>query len=534
MVFLELIPDNFQMKKHLLITLVISIFFNCANGQIVNWKQNFGGSSLDEGYQIVEAGADGYYLLGVVNSSDYDGLGNHGNADILVVKTDLNGNKIWSKCVGGFREDFPYRMIQCQNGNLIVVGITNSIDGDFVGGNLNVEGVIVKMDTSGNILQTKFTNGNAGDGIYDIIEEPNGNFVAVGETESSNMPNHQDAWDFYLVKYDSNLNVIWQTNFGGYGDETATRIIPYKNGYLLGGVTNSINGQVTGLHGGFKDIWIIRADSAGNFITGKCFGGTDIDSFTDFVLEDSLDVIVVLGGTYSNNGNVSGNHMDQFQMYNSDIWICRIDSNLNFLNQKCIGGTDYDRGLKILPRYSNYLILAETRSSDGDIPCTQSGVNGAIVSVLNHVNQGILFHYCFGDAGDEVGNDFKILGDSALAIVGSTTSLGGTFISSNYGDVDIFFDKIDNGIIDAISNYPGSSFTAFVHNNQIYCNGLNQQKVGLSIYDITGRLIFTRDVSVDQGLVDVDLEVLCYYSATFILTLSTLDGIKRIKYISGL
>jgi hypothetical protein len=518
------------MQKNLIASLLIFLSFNFVQAQTVIWKNNFGGSSLEDGFQVIKATTAGYYVLGVVNSSDYDGQGNHGQSDMLLIRTDENGNKIWSKCIGGTGEDLPYKLIICRDGNLLLVGITASIDGDFVGGSWNVEGVVVRMDTSGNILQTKFTNGNSIDGLYDVIEEANGNFVAVGETYSTNIPNHHDLFDFYLVKYDSNLNVIYQTCFGDYGDEGATRILPYKNGYLLGGETNSNGGQVTGLHGGFRDMWIVKVDSAGTFLNGICLGGTEVESFKDFI-EDTTGGILLTGGTYSNNGNVNGNHMDQTQVYNSDIWICKLDSNLQFINQRCIGGLDYDRGMKIIYRNGEYVLLVQALSYDFDIPCTQSGVNGAIVTLQPG---GFVINYCFGDAGDDAGNDFISINDSSLVIVGYSSSAAGTYINGNYGDFDIFLDRIDDGIINEISYQPNNNISAFVYNNEIYCNSLNGKKISLVVTDITGRVIFNNTVNINQGILDIDLSEFCVLNCLYVLSLSTHESSTRLKFISGM
>ncbi|HET8963237.1 MAG TPA: hypothetical protein VFM99_05035, partial [Chitinophagales bacterium] len=49
--------------------------------------------------QILEV-SDGYILAGATIADTGIASGNHGLADVLLVKTDLNGNFLWSKCYG--------------------------------------------------------------------------------------------------------------------------------------------------------------------------------------------------------------------------------------------------------------------------------------------------------------------------------------------------------------------------------------------------------------------------------------------------
>jgi len=106
------------------------------------WSRCYGGSKWDVIAQIVEL-EDGFLLVCSSESDDRDveGAGyhlgylnnnpNYGQTyDIWLVRTDFDGNIIWSRCYGGTDDDFPTKAFQNEDGGFTVFGTTWSIDGD--------------------------------------------------------------------------------------------------------------------------------------------------------------------------------------------------------------------------------------------------------------------------------------------------------------------------------------------------------------------------------------------------------------------
>ena len=82
---------------------------------------------------------DGCFAVsGYTNSTDGHVRGNHGSFDIWVLKIDSGiANReqgiIFNQCYGGSGSDISLgrSIIETKDGNLAVIGYTNSIDGDF-------------------------------------------------------------------------------------------------------------------------------------------------------------------------------------------------------------------------------------------------------------------------------------------------------------------------------------------------------------------------------------------------------------------
>jgi hypothetical protein len=81
---------------------------------------------------------------------------------------------------------------------------------------------------------------------------------------------------------DSVGNIVWQKCFGGSNLDYAYSIrSTLDGGYIVGGSSSSNDGDVTGNHyniyGESEDFWIIKLDSQGNLIWQKSLGGTGYD-----------------------------------------------------------------------------------------------------------------------------------------------------------------------------------------------------------------------------------------------------------------
>jgi hypothetical protein len=83
------------MKKKFLILILFSISctFGFTQPLILEWQNCFGGPTRDIGYDIT-ATIDGYLIAG---TTIVTGLG----YDVYLIKTDLDGNLLWEKTLGG-------------------------------------------------------------------------------------------------------------------------------------------------------------------------------------------------------------------------------------------------------------------------------------------------------------------------------------------------------------------------------------------------------------------------------------------------
>ncbi len=172
--------------------------------------------------------------------------------------------------------------------------------------------------------------------------------------------------DSWIVKLNSSGDIIWQKCFGGTDDDVAFSIQQTSDGgFIVAGYTSSNDGDVSGNHGG-GDYWVVKLDSSGTIQWQKCLGGTDNDEAKS-IQQTSDGGYIVAGETWSNDGDVSGNHG------NSDYWVVKLNSSGDIEWQKCLGGTVKDIA-KTIQQTSDggFIVAGYTNSNDGDV----SGIHG--------------------------------------------------------------------------------------------------------------------------------------------------------------
>ena len=102
------------------------------------WYRTFGGKDYEYGCSVVQNSICDLYLLGTTKSFGLD----H-SPDFYLVKTDEQGNEIWSLTIGGQKEDYGYKVAATADSGCIVVGKSNSFgEGKF-------DMLLVKVDKNG-------------------------------------------------------------------------------------------------------------------------------------------------------------------------------------------------------------------------------------------------------------------------------------------------------------------------------------------------------------------------------------------------
>lgn len=86
-----------------------------SNGAIL-FTRMYGGPSDEMGWSINKIGGNGYILVGSTKSTG------NGGSDIYIIRTDKNGNKIWSKTYGGERQDIGLSSVITKNNEIIIAG----------------------------------------------------------------------------------------------------------------------------------------------------------------------------------------------------------------------------------------------------------------------------------------------------------------------------------------------------------------------------------------------------------------------------
>ena len=229
--------------------------------------------------------------------------------------------------------------------------------------------------------------------------------------------------------------IQWQKCFGGTQDDFAECIIQTSDGgFVTAGTTNSNDGNVSGNHGGY-DAWVVKLNAAGAIQWQKCFGGSGDDEFNSIV-QTSDGGFAATGWTYSNDGEVSGNHGSP------DVWVVKLDDTGAIQWQKCLGGELSDVATSIIQTADGgFAVAGNTASTDGDVSGNHGGQADAWVVKLNDTG-AILWQRCCGGSGEESFSSIIETTDGGFVAAGYTGSNDGD-VSGNHGSNDVWVVKLN-------------------------------------------------------------------------------------------
>ena len=205
------------------------------------WEKVYGENLDNIAYSICDTSDNGYIIVGRT-------LLLENGWDIYILKVDSKGNKIWEKSLGGSGDDEGYSILRTDDGGYLIAGITTSL------GAGNYDAYFVKIDPYGEKVWDKTYGGVKIDKIYSLQKTLDGNYIAVGETNSFGAGEN----DIYIIKIDKNGNELWDKTFGGSGNDGAFSIQQTQDGgYIVAGYTISFGS-------GGSDVYVIKMDANGN------------------------------------------------------------------------------------------------------------------------------------------------------------------------------------------------------------------------------------------------------------------------------
>lgn len=352
----------------LLLTYVFSalLFFTSNSQPAISWQDTYGGSNSDWDSKVISTSDDGLLIFGSSNSDDKDVSSNHGFYDFWVVRTDYSGNIFWENNYGGSKNDYAKCAVETSDGGYIIAGSTESNDSDLTQNKGLTDIWIIKISSIGD-LDWQFSFGGSGkEEAIDIKAVSDGNFIVLGSTTSSDsdITQNNGLSDFLLIKIDGAGNVLWQKTYGGSADEFASAVEEtVDNGFIIAGSASSFDGDIESHYGlaGDSDYFILKTDNQGTKQWVKNYGGNYTDMLNQLIKTPDGGYMLC-GFSNSDNGGVSGNHG------NYDAWVIKISQTGGIQWQKSIGGSDEDVAKSItIDENGDYLLCGTTFSNDGQV-----------------------------------------------------------------------------------------------------------------------------------------------------------------------
>jgi hypothetical protein len=439
------------------ITLLYNVTFSQA--PTIAWQRCLGGIENELANSIRQTSDNGYIVSGISHSNDGDVSGNHGNNDAWVAKLNQVGIIEWQKCLGGSLFEWVASTVQTVDGGYIMVGRTNSNDGDVSGNHGDNDAWVVKLNATGSIEWQKCLGGLNLDWAYSVEQTNDGGYIVAGMTGTHNtgdVSGFHGSTDSWVIKLNQAGTIEWQKCLGGQYPEEAFSIQQTSdNGYIVAGYAMSNDGDVSGNHGQY-DIWVVKLNSMGNLVWQKCIGGADFDGAHS--VKQTIDGGFILAGfTSSNDGDISGYHGGS----GGDYLIAKLNQVGEIEWLKCFGGSDNDEASSIQETVDGgFIVAGYTNSIDGDV-IGNHGIADIWILKLNS-SGNIEWKKCIG--GSYLENYTPATGkprisiqqttDQGFIVSGETESIDGDVLG-NHGGLDIWVVKLNPeavGLIEELNN----------------------------------------------------------------------------------
>ena len=430
-------------KKNIVTIILIFSALNLFSQPTIQWQKNYGAENDDYPYSVIQLTNGDYLFAGATKSATHEIDTLHGDLswiDVWIVKTDQNGNIIWTQTYGGTADDYATQIIQTSDGGYAFCGASRSSDYEVTGhhgSNSYFDYWVVKIDSLGHLLWEKSFGGDGDDVANSIKQTYDGGYIVAGYSNSTNgdvVGNHGGSKDYWIIRLDGSGNLIWSKSLGGSQTDVANSIIQARDSsYVVTGYTFSNDGDVTGNHGS-GDFWTVKLDTGGAVIWKKSYGGAKSDEAFS-VIQSSDNGFVVGGFTNSTDGNITSNHGG------SDYWLVKLNASGNLIWQKTYGGSDNDQAYSLIQiENGNFVLGGYSRSIDGDV----TGNHGEYDYWLMETDGTgqLVWQKSFGGNGVDEARCLIRTADFCFMIVGATESTTSGDVGVNLSDtaLSVFFD----------------------------------------------------------------------------------------------
>ena len=155
----------------------------------VEWERTFGRARWDDCGSAQQTTDGGYIIVGTTTPGP--GVSGSGSSDIYVIKTDDNGNEMWSQTLGGEHEEVGQSIQQTSDGGYVIAGYQR-----LSGRSWLTDVYLSKTDGTGNEVWSRTFGGEDIDKGESVQQTIDGGYIVAGWTKSFGAGER----DIYVIK----------------------------------------------------------------------------------------------------------------------------------------------------------------------------------------------------------------------------------------------------------------------------------------------------------------------------------------------
>jgi hypothetical protein len=460
------------------------------------------------------------YRVGYFNATTVAGtstLTSHGNYDILITKSDLDGNVIWAKNYGAANEERGSGLCVDPTGNIYITGYftgTTTIGANTYtnGATWSEDSYVAKLDASGNMLWSmQISNATYCRGVS-VSYDATGNHVYLLGTFQNSLAIGTSTFtqqgflsNNYVVKLTPAGSIVWANKYGNGEGEKLT-IDATGNGYALcnyfGSTTVGTNTLSSGgslIPGGY----VAKFDPAGNILSAVNFRGCLLFSFC-------IDGLSNIWATGKINASTTIGTFSLTPNGNDDILVVKASSTGSITLAKNYGAAASEFGGAICADASNNIYIAGNKANTNAIG-TLSAPGGAFFVKLDNSGVEQKLETIAGTVLGDQANDLYSDSNGNVFATGIFYASPGQPITVNtttYTQGGGFLTRLNSGGISGIAENDHKNTLLLYPNPVVDLLTISQDVDGsamssLHILDICGKLISERQINSLSTSIDI-------------------------------
>lgn len=258
------------------------------------WDRTYGGEADDEAGAMTATSDGGLFIAGTTQAEA------GANPDLLLLRTDPDGDVIWSRVIGGDGLEQVNAAIETADGGFALAGATTT---DALGAR---DALLLWIDAAGVGSWTRTFGGTQDDTLRDLLQTDEGGYLLVGGAGSFG----EGLVDVYMIETDAAGNELWSRTYGGAQIDEANAVIRSSDdAYLLAGRTASSGA-------GAYDAFLLKTSLAGEPLWESTFL-----TFGAAATEQAFDVLETAEGGFAFVGETASSGDGGL-----DVYLVRVDA----------------------------------------------------------------------------------------------------------------------------------------------------------------------------------------------------------------
>jgi hypothetical protein len=196
------------------------------------WDNHYGSEAHDVAYGVKETTDGGYVIVGATEGTASE------TWDMYLIRIDAHGEALWQRTWDDGGYEVGYSVIEAADLGFFVSGYKDPFGSD------QWDVLLIRTDEDGQLIWSA-TYGGAGNDRADAMEQTaDGGLIMAASTDGSG----SGGWDMYLIRTDAEGNELWGRTYGGGDTDSAECVIQTRDGgFLMAGGTYSFGTDMVSL-----------------------------------------------------------------------------------------------------------------------------------------------------------------------------------------------------------------------------------------------------------------------------------------------